>query len=258
MADTHEKDTWKQFFCPFSAGMEFEVALGQAESLFLEKDLEGSLELLRKLERRYVEAAKVFDLIGDVLLRQNQLEAGVRYKTFHEVLTGTLRAALGEDTVSDANIGAVTAEVEPKGTIPEASVPAVRAEVEAAGPPRGAEEPGRPIEIPYEPVEAGPDTVKETPRAEQVEPAREDDLKGPGQGLYPVTAAMGLEFMRQGHFERAEELFEELVRKHPEDESLREARDRARKRGREKRVVETLNGWLGNVKLMKLSRPSES
>jgi hypothetical protein len=257
MTDTHEKDSWKKFFCPFSAGMEFEVALGEAESLFNEKDFERSLELLRRLERQYVQAARVFDLIGDVLLRQNHLEEGVRYKTFHEVLTGTLRAALGEDRLSDQDLGAVTAEPVPEARIPMVTVPEVSTEPETTKP--LAEEPERHFGIPYQTAESGPETIKETPpRVGRRESAREDDLKGPGQGLYPVTAAMGLEFMRQGHFDRAAELFDELVRKHPEDESLREARDRARNRGREKKVVERLNGWLGNVKLMKLSQPSES
>ena len=47
----------------------------------------------------------------------------------------------------------------------------------------------------------------------------------------PVTAAMGHELMRQGHFDRALEIFTLLAARHPEDQSLQEGKEEARKKG---------------------------
>ncbi|MBM4326602.1 MAG: hypothetical protein FJ118_05485 [Deltaproteobacteria bacterium] len=80
---------------------------------------------------------------------------------------------------------------------------------------------------------------------------------GARQGLYPLTAAMGLEFMRQGHFRRAFEIFDELVRRHPDDQTLREARERALKKDRSKQVMELLQRWVARIEQMKAEQSPE-
>jgi hypothetical protein len=69
---------------------------------------------------------------------------------------------------------------------------------------------------------------------------------------------MGHEFIRQGHFDRALEIFTLLAARHPEDQSLQEAKEEARKKGRQNMVLEVLQRWLGNIERMKSSHPSEA
>ena len=95
MSSPDAKDLTKQFSCPYSAGMEFEQVLRKAQALLSEADLEGALELLTHLEKKYVNAARLFDLLGDVLLRRGSIEEGIRYKTLHEILKGTFKIAAG-------------------------------------------------------------------------------------------------------------------------------------------------------------------
>ena len=45
-------------------------------------------------------AAKLFDLLGDALLRRGNIEEGLRYKTLHEVLKGTFKIATDEAVCS--------------------------------------------------------------------------------------------------------------------------------------------------------------
>ncbi len=70
----------------------------------------------------------------------------------------------------------------------------------------------------------------------------------------PVTAAMAQELMRQGHFDKARQILNVLVEQNPNDESLREIRDRADKEVLESRVLRTLGGWLNNIEQIKASR----
>ena len=70
----------------------------------------------------------------------------------------------------------------------------------------------------------------------------------------PVTAAMGQEFMRQGHFDRALEIFNLLVKRNPEDQSLIQTREKARKKSREKKLLGVLRKWLENIEQMKSGR----
>lgn len=67
----------------------------------------------------------------------------------------------------------------------------------------------------------------------------------------PVTAAMAHELMRQGHYDQALQIFTILSLKSPEDLSLKKARDHARKRCNEKRIVGILQGWLGGINKIK-------
>ncbi len=74
----------------------------------------------------------------------------------------------------------------------------------------------------------------------------------------PLTSAMGHEFMRQGHFDRALEIFTVLAARNPEDRSLNEAKEKARKKSRQSAILEVLQRWLGRIEQMKSSRPSEA
>jgi tetratricopeptide (TPR) repeat protein len=73
----------------------------------------------------------------------------------------------------------------------------------------------------------------------------------------PLTAAMAHELMRQGHFDKAAKILDGLVEQNPDDESLREVRDRADKEVRENQLVRTLGGWLNNIKQIRASRSIE-
>jgi uncharacterized protein HemY len=71
------------------------------------------------------------------------------------------------------------------------------------------------------------------------------------------TSAMGHELFRQGHYEKALEIFDALLEKKPEDDALVEARDAARKKIRERRVLGVLEKWLSNIESMKSGRTRE-
>jgi tetratricopeptide (TPR) repeat protein len=204
--------------------MEFEQVLRKAQALFRDANLEGALELLVRLEKKYVDATKLFDLLGDVLLRRGDIEQGIRYKTLHEILKGTFKIAAAESGASA------------KPTLQRS--PAGRSTFQGREAPAG-----------FERLTGLHEAVVSTFGAE-------DDVQAEREEFIPVTAAMGQEFMRQGHFDRAFEIFSLLLRKAPEDESLIEARERARKKSREKKLLSVLQKWLENIEQMKAGRPS--
>jgi hypothetical protein len=71
------------------------------------------------------------------------------------------------------------------------------------------------------------------------------------------TAAMGQELMRQGHFNKALQIFDRLVQAHPQDEGLLEARETARRKSRESQLLGVLERWLHNIEDMKSGRSRE-
>ncbi len=208
MTGTDTKDDASQFSCPYSAGAELDHVLKKAETLLQNAELEEALDLLTGVEKRYVRAAKLFDLLGDVLLRCGNIEEGVRYKTLHEVLKGTFKIATDEST----GLGMRAREQKVCASTDEAALA-----------PCGL-----------------PENAAKT------------------RDFIPVTAAMGHELMRQGHFERASEIFALLAARHPEDQSLEEAKERAHKKGRQTVVLDILQRWLRNIERMKSSHPSEA
>jgi len=223
MSSTDAKDLSKEFACPYSAGVEFEQALSRARALFRDGDLEGALELLVHLEKKYVNAAKLFDLLGEVLLRLGNIGEGIRYKTLHEILKGTFRIAAAESTAYGQSAAQKQLAGHPACPVSEAAARA--------------------------------------PRTTRL--VRKDGILGPEEEVQagemdfiPVTAAMGQEFMRQGHFDKAFEIFRLLALKNPEDEALPQARERARKKSREKKVLSVLHRWLENIEQMKAGRSS--
>jgi tetratricopeptide (TPR) repeat protein len=216
MSEFEPQKTPGEFACPYSAGTDLDRALARAESLARGSDTEAALELLRHVERRYIDASRVFDLLGDVLLKRGEIERGVRYKTLHQILRGTFKIALEE-----------------------------------AGPPRSPREVS---DVPSQNV-AGPVGEEAVPT---------EPLRGPGptswtrQGVdtpekefIPITTAMAREFMRQGHYEKAFDIYNRLLAKSPDDEELTLSRERARQKGREKKLVGILNRWLANIDQIK-------
>jgi tetratricopeptide (TPR) repeat protein len=67
----------------------------------------------------------------------------------------------------------------------------------------------------------------------------------------PVTYSMGQECMRQGHYDKALEIFNQLSEKNENDPTLRLAIDRARKKKNEKQMASVLQGWLTNLHKIK-------
>jgi tetratricopeptide (TPR) repeat protein len=215
MTDPQQPQRPGDFACPYSAGSEFDQALRQVQGLLQEGKLEPALDLLLELEKKYIQAVRLFDLLADVLLRSGQIKPGIRYKTLHEILRGTYKIAKEEMRVD--------------GTIDSG----LRFRPGASPTGEGA--------IEFVPVSSG-----------------EIAESGVRPGLYPLTAAMGLEFMRQGHFRRAFEIFDELVRRNPDDQALREARERALKKDRSKQVMELLQRWVARIEQMKSEQSLES
>jgi tetratricopeptide (TPR) repeat protein len=215
MTDPQQPQPPSDFACPYSAGSEFDQALRNVQGLLKEGKLEPALDLLLELEKKYIQAVRLFDLLADVLLRSGHIKPGIRYKTLHEILRGTYKIAKEEVRV-DATIGSG---------------------------------------VPFR-----PGTYPTGEGALEFVPAASGEIaeSGARQSLYPLTAAMGLEFMRQGHFRRAFEIFDELVRRNPDDEALREARERALKKDRSKQVMELLQRWVVRIEQMKAEQSLES
>lgn len=216
MSGTDAKELSGEFSCPYSAAAEFDRAIATAETLVQSGDLEGAMELLWHLEKKYMRAARLFDVIGDLLLQRGQAEAGVRYKTLNEILRGTFKIALEESTGRGRMPFAALGSAQPfTGVAPESS-----------------------------------------PAASQSEPSTPDSGEASDEAAryVPMTAAMANEFMRQGHFDKALGIYDVLVSRDPEDESLVVARDRVRKKRNEKKVVTMLQRWLNNIERLKGER----
>ena len=96
MTDPQQPQRPGDFACPYSADSEFDQALRQVQGLLQEGKLEPALDLLLELEKKYIQAVRLFDLLADVLLRSGQIKPGIRYKTLHEILRGTYKIAKEE------------------------------------------------------------------------------------------------------------------------------------------------------------------
>jgi len=198
----------------YSQGIDLEAGFRRARLLAARGDSEGCLNVLAQLEEKYVQGAQIFDLYGEVLIRQGNLLDGIRYKTVYTVLKGIFRS------VND--VAAWPLRHDPEGsavTRQESAESIEERRWEAA------------------------------PRYEQGRKSEESDLSP--TTVVPVTLAMGNEFMRQGHFDLALGIFDRLMDEHPQDESLRDLRVTAAKRNREKRLLAILQRWLKNIEQMK-------
>ena len=199
MSYTGDRDYGKEFTCPYLAGRDFEDAIGKADTLLEKGEIESALLLLLNLEKKYVKAARLFDLLKTAYLRLGCQEDGTRSESVYDALTD-LFDTFGVDRQTRETTG-------------------LQEEEDAEG------------------MESGIDGP-------------------PVASLFPVTAAMGREFMRQGHFDRALEIFEALLVKNPGDEALQLSRDEAHKKGRETQMLEFLKGWLGAIEKIRSERSS--
>lgn len=93
--------------------------------------------------------------------------------------------------------------------------------------------------------------VIDQPESSSALPAEHGTGEDKAEDFIPITAAMGHEFMRQGHYGRAQKIFTELAARNPQDLAVKQALEEARKKSHEKRIVGVLQGWLSNLEQMK-------
>jgi len=221
-------DSTPLFQCPFSAGADLDQALNRARSLLQSGEFDACLDVLAVLEKKYVRAVSIFELLSELHLKLGHLEEGTRYKALYETLRGAFQIA-GETTK------------------------AYREEVLEA---RESEAPPAPETIPEWPAPVPEPAV--LPEFRSFAPELRPEVLTPGSGgLFPVTTAMGEEFVRQGHFDRAASIYEQLLKRHPEDEGLKSSLNDARRKMREKKMLGVLQSWLSNIENMKSSRRSK-
>jgi hypothetical protein len=201
-----------------SEKVDFEQGLEQARQCLESLRLDAAVELLRRLEGRYVAAAGLYDLLGDVLIRMNHIEEGVRYKTLYAVLKGTFRIVHEETERSKP--------IPPEKILAEIAdaIPGLPADTRDVSP---------------------PPEIRERPHGI----AEFDDLAE--EAFFPVTVAMGRQLMKQGHFDKALDVFNLLAAKDPADECVRGLRDNARRKCRGKGALDVLRRLLKNVDRMK-------
>jgi predicted Zn-dependent protease len=82
----------------------FTSGLKKAEMLLKHENYDGALELLSRLQAQYIDAVRIFDLMGDVLLKQGNTKEGIRFKTLHEVVKGTFRIVQEEISLADLRL----------------------------------------------------------------------------------------------------------------------------------------------------------
>jgi tetratricopeptide (TPR) repeat protein len=74
----------------------FDEQLKEARNLLESGNIDGALNLFKRLEQQYVRAAELFSFMGDALLKNGQTGEGIRYKTLHKILVGTFKIAQEE------------------------------------------------------------------------------------------------------------------------------------------------------------------
>lgn len=171
---------------------DFHEGIQQARAFLEDHDITRCLTSLSVLEKRYVEAAQVFDLIGQAFLVAGKVHEGTRYKTLHAVLTGIFRSVL--ETEHSTGRFSLT---------------------------------------------------------EKLDLRDDSEAIDQSDGLLPVTFAMGLEFMRQGHYGHALQVFEQLLKKEPENSDLRDIRNMAEIKYKKNKLRDILERMVRNVERMK-------
>lgn len=222
-------DSAPVFQCPFSAGADLDQALTRARSLLQSGELDACLDVLTVLEKKYVRAVSIFELLGELHLKLGNVEEGTRYRTLYETLRGTFQIA-GETkrAYRDDLVG------ERESEAPQA------------------------VEIMAEWPAPAPESAARRPQFRSFAPELRPEVLTPGSGgLFPVTTAMGEEFARQGHFDRAAAIYEQLLKRHPEDDGLQASLNDARRKTRERKMLGVLQTWLSNIEKMKSSRRSK-
>lgn len=122
MSDTESYSNATETRTAKPGAIDFSAGLKNAEILIEAKDWEGALDVLTHLQVQYMDAVRIFDLMGDVLLRKGRTKEGIRFKTLHEVLKGTFRI-VDEETSAGDLIGppkkAAYPVREPRGVVSE-------------------------------------------------------------------------------------------------------------------------------------------
>jgi tetratricopeptide (TPR) repeat protein len=199
MSYTGDRDYGKEFTCPYLAGRDFEDAIAKADTLLEKGEIESALLLLLNLEKKYVKAVRLFDLLRTAYLHLGCVEDGTRSESLYGALTDVFEKFGVEEKMTET-------------------------------------------------------VLQEDEDAEGMDTG---EIDGPAAAsLFPVTAAMGRELMRQGHFDRALEIFEALLVSNPGDETLEQCRDEAHKKSRETKMLEFLKGWLGAIEKIRSERSS--
>jgi hypothetical protein len=217
MSDTEPTEPTAEIGYPAASEDDFERVLGEATRLYRRAEFEGALKLLYCLEDRFGRHLRFMPLLGDVLMTMGEERRGLRYKVLHDVLTSALN--VGWDKMLEPSVGD--------------AVPPV--------PQNEGEEPG---------PEAPSKAAWRAASKELAEEAKDDAVP-----YTPPTISMGRLFMRQGHYDRALNTFQALLKASPEDSFLKELRDRAQKKDREKRLLGVLQKWAQTIDEMK-SDPS--
>jgi hypothetical protein len=181
----------------------FDAAIDKARALCAEGDLEEALNTLNIIEVQYIRAARLFDILGDVLIKQDNLAEGIRCKTLYEVLKGTFNILTQESQRHGGDSNELTSEAAP-----------------------GAGADGIDFDSLDEPEEQSPTRL-------------------------PVTLSMGNLCVRQGHFDKAMEIFTKLANANPDDGAIRNALQLASKKRREKQLLGVLKNWLRGIKTLK-------
>lgn len=91
-------------------------------------------------------------------------------------------------------------------------------------------------------------------RPEAAAPSEEQGI----DDVVPVTLTMAQELMRQGHYDRASGILEQLVTQSPEDDTLKELQGSARRKTREKKLLEVFQRWLKNIEQMRSGESTAS
>jgi len=90
-------------------------------------------------------------------------------------------------------------------------------------------------------------TAEHSVRPEAAVPSEEQEI----DDVVPVTLTMAQELMRQGHYDRAAGILEHLVGQSPNDDTLKELQGSARRKTREKKLLEVFQRWLKNIEQMR-------
>jgi tetratricopeptide (TPR) repeat protein len=236
MSESEENTSRVQFACPYSAGADFDEAIRKARALLARDEVEQALESLVMLERKYIDAVEVFNLLGDAFLRIGKTKNGIRYKTLHEILKGAFRIAEAQSE-SEAAITRAPQQKNQEGS-PE-------------------------LEEWLLDLFSVADTVSEETADDYIHrrlrksgaATRPDEII-PDTPVYPITSNTGLELMRKGCYDQAAEVFGRLLEQRPGDHGLRKLRERALKKDQASKAVGVLRDWLQGIEKIK-TRPPE-
>lgn len=198
--DSHANPTEDSHSNP---GLDFETGMRQARAHLEKGEVDSALEVLSALEKNYVGASAIFEILGDAFLAKGDVGEGIRYKTLHQILKGTFRI------VREESARGRLAQQGPTSIPPEVSRPAAR-------------------------------------RFLQQGTVRSDEERAEEE-VVPVTLSMAQELMRQGHYDRASRIFDRLLLQSPEEQSVKEARDVARRKRRDKHLLNIFQRWLTNI-----------